>query len=134
MRAQPISRRRVRRGRAFTIVEVLATMTLAAIVLPPAVHGVMLCLATVEHAKDQARAASLAQSKLAEILTNEDYYDAETTGDFGENLREYTWAARVGNWQDDRLAQVDVSVIWTRRGLQHDVTLSTLVYVGQPSE
>ena len=134
MRPQRISRHRVRRGRAFTIVEVLATMTLAAIVLPATVHGILLCMATAAYAGDQARAASLAQSKLAEIVTNQEYYHAELAGDFGEDLPRYTWAAQVSDWKDDRLSQLDVSVMWTRRGREYHVTLSTLVYAGQPSE
>jgi len=128
------SRRRARRHRGFTIVEVLATLTLAAIVLPPAVDGVLVCLATAAHAKDQARAASLAQSKLAELVASGELYDAEMAGDFGEDLPQYTWTAQVGNWDDPRLAQLDVSVIWARRGREYNVTLSTLVYTGSSGE
>ena len=121
-----------RAGHAFTIVEVLATLTLAGIVLPPTVHGILLCLATAEHAAQQARAASLAQSKLAEIVATGDIQNAETTGDFGEDLPGYTWVAEVNEWEDSRLVQVDVAVLWTRRGQDRRVTLSTLVYTGSP--
>lgn len=128
MRPARSSGPRGRRGRAFTIVEVLATLTLAAIILPPAVHGILLCLATAGHARQQAQAASLAQSKLAEIVATGELYDAEITGDFGEDLPEYTWAAQINEWDDERLIQVDVAVFWTRRGQDHQVVLSTLVY------
>jgi len=120
--------------RAFTIVEVLATLTLAGIVLPPVVHGILLCLATAGHARYQAQAASLAQGKLAEIVASGDFYDSEMGGDFGEDLPQYTWAAEVIDWEDDRLSQLNVSVLWTRMDQEHSVTLSTLVYVGSPSE
>lgn len=86
------SRRRVHCGKAFTIVEILATLTLAAIVLPVVVNGVLLCLATADHARHQARAASLAQSKLAELLATGEVYDAEMTGDFGEDMPGYAWS------------------------------------------
>ena len=121
-----------RRLRAFTIVEVLATLTLAAIVLPAVVHGILLCLATAGHARDQARAASLAQSKLAEIVAAAELYDSEMNGDFGEELPEYAWRARVNEWEDPRLVQVNVAVTWTRRGRDRDFTVSTLVYTGGP--
>lgn len=134
MRPRWTSRRRPHRGRGFTIVEVLATLTLAAIVLPPVMDGVLACLATAAHAKDQARAASLAQSKLAELVATGELYDAEMAGDFGEDLPQYTWRAEVGNWDDPRLSQLDVSVVWTRRGREHNVTLSTLVYAGSTGE
>ena len=121
--------------RAFTIIEVLATLTLAAIVLPVAVNGILLCLATAGHAREHARAASLAQTKLDEIVATGELYDAELTGDFGEELPGYTWAALVGEWETDpRMAQVDVAVIWTRSGQQRHVALSTLVYMGEPDE
>ena len=119
---------------AFTIVEVLATLTLAAIVLPPVVHGVLLCLATAGHARQQARAASLAQSKLAELVATGELYDAEMNGDFGDELPEYTWTAQVNEWEDSRLVEVDLAVMWTSRGQERYVTLSTLVYMGSLNE
>ena len=133
MRPGQTSGRRCR-GRAFTIVEVLATLTLASIVLPPATHGVLLCLATAAHARNHAQAASLAQSKMAELVATEQYHDAQMEGDFGEDLPDYTWTAEVSDWEDERLAQLDVAVRWTRREREHQVVLSTLVYLGQTSE
>lgn len=134
MMAPRAYRRWLHGGRAFTIVEVLATMTLASIVLPPVVQGVLLCLDTAGHAKLQARAASLAQSKLDELVVTGELYDAEMTGDFGTDWPEYTWVAQVNEWEDPRLVQLDVSVVWTRRGKERQVTLSTLVYTGSAGE
>lgn len=122
------------RGGAFTIVEILATLALASIVLPPVTRGLLVCLATAGHARNHAQAASLAQSKMAELVATEQYYDARMEGDFGEDLPEYTWVAEVNDWEDERLAQLDVSVRWTRRGREHQVVLSTLVYMGQTRE
>jgi len=57
------------------------------------------------------------------------------SGDFGEELPEYTWAAQVNEWEEDsRLVQVDVAVLWVRRGQERYVTLSTLVYMGSAVE
>lgn len=134
MRPGQASGRRCRGGRAFTIVEILATLTLASIVLPPVTRGVLLCLATAAHARSHAQAASLAQSKMAELVATEQYHDAQMAGDFGEDLPEYTWTAEVKDWEDDRLAQLDVAVKWTRRGREHQIVLSTLVYLGQTGE
>jgi hypothetical protein len=116
------------------VVEVLATLALAGIVLPAVVHGILLCLGTAGYARQQAQAASLAQSKLAEIVAAGELYDAETTGDFGEDLPEYRWTAELNEWEDSRLVQVDVAVTWIRRGRQRQVTLSTLVYTGRANE
>ena len=134
MRAQRAIRR-APRERAFTIVEVLATLTLAAIILPVVVHGILLCLATASYARQQVQAASLAQSKLDEIVATGEFYDTEMTGDFGEELPEYTWEAVVGEWDEDAsLTQIDVGVFWTRRGQEHEVILTTLAYTGTPDD
>ena len=118
----------------FTIVELLATLVLVGIVLPVAVHGIVLCLATAEHARQQAEAAALAQSKLAELVATDQWYDAELDGDFGEEWPEYRWAAQVLEWEDTRMVELDVCVFWTRRGQDRDVILSTLIYTGTPNE
>src|SRR3954465_11642520 len=56
------------RARGFTLVEVLATIALIAIVLPVAMYGIQLCLQTSSMAKRQAEAATLAEGKLQELV------------------------------------------------------------------
>ncbi len=119
---------------AFTIIEVLATLMLSAIVLPAVINGLLLCLATSGHARQQAQAASLAQSKVAELIATGQLDNAELVGDFGSDWPEYRWSAQLNDWEDSRLIQLDVSVTWTRRDKERDVTLSTLVYTGIPNE
>jgi len=119
---------------AFTIVELLATLTLVCIVLPVAVHGILLCLDTAVHARHQAEAAALAQSLMAELVATGQWYDTELQGDFGDDRPEYRWVVQIGEWEDSRLSQLDVCVVWTRRGQDRSVTLSTLVYTGAPNE
>src|SRR4051794_29563395 len=58
-------------GRGFTLVEVLATIALIAIVLPVAMYGIQLCLQTSSAAKRQAEAATLAEGKLQELVAAE---------------------------------------------------------------
>lgn len=127
-------RRAMRSKGAFTLIEVLATLTLVAIVLPVVIDGVLLSLATAGQARQQTEAASLAQSKLAELVATGQLNDSEIAGDFGPDWPEYRWSARVDEWEDTRLAQLDVSVIWTRRGRERSVTLTTLIYEGTPNE
>jgi len=134
MRPSQTSRLCLRCRKAFTVVEILATLTLAGIVLPPVMHGILLCLATADHARHQAQAASLAQSKLDELVATGEAYDAQMAGDFGEDMPGYTWSAQVSEWEDSRLTQVDVAVMWTSRGQERHVTVSTLVYAGSPNE
>lgn len=134
MSSRPTSRREARGRGAFTIVEVLATLTFVAIVLPAVINGMLLSLATAAHAGQQTEAASLAQSKLAELVATGQLYNAELAGDFAPDRPEYHWSAELNDWEDTRLLQLDVSVTWTRRGEDRHVTLSTLVYTGVPSD
>ena len=134
MRPPRTSRPPAGAARAFTIVEVLATLMLAGIVLPPAVRGIGLCLRTAGFAAQQAQAAALAQTKLDELVATGELFDAEMEGDFGDDLPGFTWTAEVSDWEDERLVQLDVTVAWIRRGRQRTVTLTTLVYNGSPSE
>ena len=128
------SRPKRRDAGGFTIIEVLATLTLAGIVLPSAMNGLMLCLATAAHTRQHVQAASLAQSKLAELVATGQVHDANLSGDFGLERPEYRWLAELNDWEDDRLRQLDVSVTWTRRGRDRHVTLTTLVYTGVANE
>ncbi|KPK48391.1 MAG: hypothetical protein AMK72_07070 [Planctomycetes bacterium SM23_25] len=134
MSDRPTSRHGVSRRGAFTIVELLATLALACMVLPVVVHGILLCLDTAAHARHVAQAAALAQSKMAELVATGQWYDAELEGDFGDSWPEYRWIAQIGEWEDSRLSQLDVYVVWNRLGRDRAVTLSTLVYTGAPNE
>jgi type II secretory pathway pseudopilin PulG len=127
-------RRRTRRAGAFTLVEVLATMTFLAIVLPSIMQGLSLCLATAGNSRDVAAAASLAQAKLEELSALGELQASASTGDFGANWPSFHWKAVVTDWESDTLKELAVTVWWTRHGREREVTLTTLVYMGLPDE
>jgi len=112
---------------AFTLVEVLAALVLAAIILPVAMRGISLALAAADHAKRQVEAATFAETKLHELVLTNAWQEANLSGDFGEDVPDYTWKAEVGDWQEGTLRRLDVSVSWLARGATRSVTLSTLV-------
>jgi hypothetical protein len=114
-------------------VELLATLALAGIVLPVAVHGIVLCLAAGQHAREQAEAAALARSKMDELVVTGDLVESEMSGDFGDQWPAYEWLALVREWEDAKMSELDVYVTWTRRGREYYVLLSTLVYTGTAS-
>ena len=118
-----------RAAMGFTLIEVLATLTLVAIVLPPVMKGISLCLATAGNARSQTEASSLAQTKLTELLMSGDLLHASLSGDFGTDWPGYRWAANVAAWDDATLRQVAVTVSWKGQGKDRSVTLTTLVYV-----
>lgn len=134
-RSGPLTRMALpRRRRGFTLVEVMAAIVLVAIVLPTAMQGTTLCLDLAHNARMQAQAASLAQAKLSELAATKMIQEAMQAGDFGEQWPQYKWLATVEAWDDPRLVELDVSVVWTTRGRDYDVTISTLIYDGAAGE
>jgi prepilin-type N-terminal cleavage/methylation domain-containing protein len=120
-----------RRRRAFTLVEILATLTLIAIVLPAVMTGISLDLAAADQARHESEAASLARTKMSELVLAGEWRQAAESGDFGEDRSAYRWTAEATDWEGDaRLRQLAVTVLWTSRGRDHAVTLTTLVYTG----
>ncbi len=124
------SHRRDGRRRAFTLVEVLATLALVAIILPVAMKGISLAISTAGLARQRMEAASLAETKLAELLATGAWEDGNPSGDFGSEWPDYSWTAEVREWEGITLQQVDVRVEWTARGKERSITLTTLAYAG----
>ena len=118
------------RQRAFTLVEVLATLALVAIILPVAMEGISLATTMAGVAKQKMEAASLAETTLAELLATGAWQNGDLSGDFGPEQPQYHWIAEVRDWEGTTLRRMDVHVQWTARGRERSVTLTTLVYTG----
>ena len=115
----------------FTLIEVLATLVLLAIILPVAMKGISLATRTGSVAKHRTTAAALAETKLNEILATEAWRDGTQAGDFGTEWPDYEWNADVHEWEGTTVRQVDVYVTWnTEARNERGVVLSTLVYTG----
>lgn len=115
------------RGRGVTLMEVLATMVLVAIVLPVAMQAVTTSLRAASQARHQAEAARLAENKLNEYLVVRDSYQLTGSGDFGPNWPEYRWQSTSAALAYN-VYEVSVAVSWTQRGQERQVVLTTLVY------
>jgi prepilin-type N-terminal cleavage/methylation domain-containing protein len=128
-----LGRRKVRR-RGLTLVEVLATIVMVAIVLPAAMQGISMCLSASRDARQRSEASALAEAKLNEILATGDWQFGALSGDFGEAWPEYHWGGGSTSWpSDSTMAEVYVRVTWTARQQEREVVLSTLVYQGSTS-
>jgi prepilin-type N-terminal cleavage/methylation domain-containing protein len=118
--------------RAFTLVEVLATLMLMAIVLPSVMKGITLATAAADMARHRTEAAGLAQSELAQILASQSWTNGEQTGNFAPDWPDYSWATTVSTWAGDStgagLQEIDLKVTWAYRSRQESVTLSALAY------
>lgn len=122
--------RRRRRGSAFTLIEVLATLVLIGIVVPFAVRGSTLALNTASSAKHQAEAATLGEAKLAELVSQGDWNTGSTQGDFGQEWPEYKWRLESYTRADVDVTEIVLTVTWTERGRERSLNVSTLAYLG----
>jgi len=113
----------------FTLIEVLATLLLVAIILPVATAGILLSQRTATITQQQTEAAALAQTKLEEIVGDNQFDQAQLAGDFQDHP-DFHWTATISDWSTAALKQVDVDVTWMQRGRERNVELSTLVYTG----
>jgi prepilin-type N-terminal cleavage/methylation domain-containing protein len=119
--------RRRRSQHGFTLVEVLATLVLLGIVVPVAMRGVSVALAAAQTAKRDAEAASLAQSKLNEMLIDGTWQTSGSSGDFAPEHPEYHWTCENAG-RNYGTNEVAIHVTWTQRGQERTLSLSTLVY------
>jgi prepilin-type N-terminal cleavage/methylation domain-containing protein len=123
---KPIMRQPVRSG--FTLIEVLATMVLLAIVLPVAMRGVSLAMAAASNAKHASQAASLAETKLNDLLTTGVTSASGMSGDFAEDGHpEYQWSYQSAP-RDYSTTEVQLKVTWFERGQERNYTLATMSY------
>jgi prepilin-type N-terminal cleavage/methylation domain-containing protein len=99
------SRSRISRrlGRGFTLVEVLASLTVVLIALPVAMEAITLATATATRARRQIEAANLAASKLAELAATNAWQNGNSSGDFSTyspSFPDYTWTSTVTQYQE----------------------------------
>ena len=134
-RRAPLSARNKFRGRSargLTLVEVLATIVMLAIVLPAAMQGVTLCTATAGAARQRSEATALAEAKLSELIATGDWEFGATSGEFGEAWPEYRWEAGAADWASDAtMKELSVRVFWISRQQEREVVLTTLLYPSQ---
>jgi type II secretion system protein I len=121
-------RRCNRNAPAFTLVEVLAAITIMAIVLPVVMYGISLSTGLAGGAKMRAQATALAEAKLNEMIVEGTSTLGTTSGDFGDDGPGFTWQADLAQWEEPNMNQLTVTVTWIARGQQHSAAVSTLLY------
>lgn len=119
-----------RGGRGFTLVEVLATMALVAIVIPSVMQGFSVSMDAAGRARHLAQATSLAHSKMSELVAAAQWSNGIYSGNF-DDWPEYRWEATLDDFdQGLQLEELDVTVFWKQLNGERSVTVTTLVYTG----
>jgi type II secretion system protein I len=121
--------RRTARG-GFTLVEVLASLALVAVILPVALKGVSLAMGAADLARDRVEAAGLAEAKLNELLADGTWQSGVQSGEFETERPGWEWELTVEDWSGTTLRQVEIAVTWTSRGRERSVSIVTLARVG----
>jgi len=110
---------------AFTLVEVLATLVMLAIILPIAMRGVSMAMAAASNARRTAEATTLAETKLNELIADGTWASGSLSGDFAPTQPEYQWAC-LTQTRDYGLTEVAVRVTWADRGHDREMIVTTL--------
>lgn len=116
--------------RGFTLLEILATFVLVAIIIPVAMEGISLSTKIASDSKRKIEAGILAEQKLTEILITDEWMNGDQDGDFGEEFKDYEWNLEVLDWEGEELIrQIDLYVDWISSGKNRSVVISTLAYL-----
>ena len=118
--------------KGFTLVEILATFVLMAIILPVAMQGISAASKLASQARHRVTAGVLAEQMLSEMILTGDYEDGDQDGEVSSGNRYYVWQLEVLDWEEESsMQQLDLSVTWEDAGGRENIVLlSTLVYTG----
>jgi Tfp pilus assembly protein PilV len=125
------TRHRTLPPRGFTFAEALAAMVFVAIVLPTALHGIMIATRAGEVAERRRTAAFLADRLLSEWAATEEWLLSDGEGDFDEDWPGYTWAMETETWTDEAMMLLTAEVFFPVRGREYSVRVSTVVPSGE---
>ncbi|HRE82167.1 MAG TPA: prepilin-type N-terminal cleavage/methylation domain-containing protein [Opitutaceae bacterium] len=110
--------------RGFTLAEVLASLTLMAVVVPVAMEGVSIASRAGTLGNRKAVATRIAQRVLNEAVVTRQI--GSTSGQTIETDGIYQWRLQSEPWTVDALELVTVHVAFNLQGSSYDLSVSTL--------
>lgn len=116
----------------FTLIEVLATLLLVAVVLPVVVRATGMSSQLGVWSLRAATAADLADAKLAELIATGDWESGDQNGEFdeaefGRDADRYAWDLAVEDYNGVRLQQLTLTVTWSGGGKDRQTQLTTVM-------
>ncbi len=136
-------------GGGFTLIEVLVTLLLLALVLPLVMNGITSATSAASDARRRNEAAGLAEAQLDQVIATQAWVNQtqlplqDFTVNGVNNWPDYHWLAVIQPWTQPSASgalqiqsnsatlsmyQIDLSVVWRAHNKDQTVTLSTLVY------
>lgn len=120
-----------RQVRAFTLVEVLVALAIAALALSAVAAAVSQMVDAASSMRERTFAAWIAQNRIAELrLSNVLPEVSETSGDVEYAGREWTWVATISETGVENLFRIDVSISTID---SDDVIRTVSGFIGEPA-
>lgn len=110
-----------------TLIEVLATLMLIAIVLPVVLQGATIAMQASSSARHRAEATVLAEARLNQLLAVNNLVDFNGAGVFDQAWSGYRWESSARG-MDLGLYELSVTVFWVERGQERSLTLTSLAF------
>jgi len=124
---QTDANRRGRRG--FTLVEVLAALLIMSIVIPVALHGMVLVSRAAALGERKVAAMRVAERVINEQLSVQAQGQPVPTSSGGteqDGDTSYPWTMQTSVWPQDTMTEMTVRVTFTFQGAPYQMSLSTL--------
>lgn len=118
----------------FTLVEVLASLLLMAIIIPVAMEGMSVASRVGILGQRKAAAMRVAERVLNELMVEQQTQQNSSTGSAVDGDTLYPWTMRVENWSEDAMQQITVTVIFTVQGNNYEVSVTTLLPATAPTD
>ena len=115
-----------RSRRAFTLIEVLASLLLMAIVIPVAMQGMSTASRAGILGQRKAAAMRVAERMLNELIVTGQMAQSTASGTVVDGDTAYPWAMQSEPWTEDSMTHVTVRVTFSMQGRDYDMSASTL--------
>jgi Tfp pilus assembly protein PilV len=116
------------RQRAFTFIEVLASLLFMAIVIPAVVTALTISNRAAIAAERTSVAVQLGENKLGELVMSSAWSGAESRGEFGPEWPGFRWELTQGTWEiDSSMTELGMEVFFPVQGGEQSIRLTTLV-------
>ena len=111
--------------RGFTLVEILVSLAILAIALPPLLRAFSQAGNQSASSENETTAVNLLKYKMAEIeMLGYPEGTVEDEGEFGEGSR-FRWTSRIEDTDTEGLRLISVTVNWLERGREKAMTMNT---------